>query len=110
MHGVHGCKVLFNTELPVLQASADTLQVTAFWSCLQVANVDKSFGCLTTWRAVVTMSTHRNSGQGHCCRCTEVTEQGCNAGRPALVDYWNEVLSNNSFTALLYPVQNTEAL
>ena len=34
---------------------------------------------------------------------------GC-AGRPALVEYWNQVLTNNSFTALLYPIQNTETL
>ena len=32
------------------------------------------------------------------------------AGRPALVEHWKQVLANNSFTALLYPIQNTEAL
>ncbi|DBA92431.1 TPA: hypothetical protein ACH3X1_002668 [Trebouxia sp. C0004] len=33
-----------------------------------------------------------------------------NHGRPALTEYWTQVLANNSFTALLYPIQNTETL
>lgn len=31
-------------------------------------------------------------------------------GRPAIASYWNTVMSNNSFDALLYPIQNTEVL
>ena len=32
------------------------------------------------------------------------------AGRPAIADYWSQIMVNNSFTALLYPIQNTETL
>ncbi|DBB14631.1 TPA: hypothetical protein ACH3X3_004893 [Trebouxia sp. C0006] len=41
---------------------------------------------------------------------TENFVQYLKYGRPALTEYWTQVMANNSFTALLYPVQNTETL